>query len=367
MSKYPLIETVKNIPDTVPFVAPETLERQMGTPFVARIGANENVFGPSPKAMAAMREAIPQVWMYGDNQIHDLRFALAKFHNIGIENIAVGEGIDALLGYTCQMFVEPGRKIVTTMGAYPTFNFHVTSNGGQLCFVPFKDDHEDPSALLQKAQDTDATLIYFSNPNNPMGSWHHKDNVQQLIDGVPENTVLLLDEAYIEIAPENTAPDFDVSNPRLLRFRTFSKAYGMAGARIGYCIGEAGLISQMEKVRNHFGVNRIAQAGALAALADQDYLQQTIASIHLGREKIAKIALSHQLEALPSATNFIAIDCKRDEAYAQAIVASMATKGVFIRMPGAAPQSRCIRVSIGKDQDIALFETAFAQTISELG
>ncbi len=367
MSKYPVTKVVRNLPSSVPFVGPEIQERQLGKPFVLRLGANENVFGPSPRALAAMQNTLSGIWMYGDSECHDIRRALADFHDVGFENIVVGEGIDALLGYTCRLFIEPGRRVVTSQGAYPTFNFHVNGNGGELYFVPMKANHEDIDSVLVKSREVGATLTYFSNPNNPMGSWHNSEEMQKLIDGTPDGGVLVLDEAYIEFAPRNTAPGFDITNPQILRYRTFSKAYAMAGARIGYCIGEAGLIAEMEKVRNHFGVNRVSQAGALASLQDQHYLGQTVKNIEEGREKLGEIAGKYGFEPLPSAANFVAIDCKRDEDYARLIVNALAQKAVFIRMPAIAPQSSFIRISVGTRQDLKQFDIALGEVLAELG
>jgi histidinol-phosphate aminotransferase len=366
MPGYPITDVVGQLPSSVPFVGPEIQERANGREFILRLGANENVFGPSPIAIAAMQRAAPEVWMYGDSESHDLRFAIADYHQVGFENVVIGEGIDALLGYTCRLFVEPGRKVVTSKGAYPTFNFHVAGNGGELHFVPLKDYCEHPQGLLAKTREVGAVLTYISNPNNPMGSWHDADGMQKLIDGVPDGSILVVDEAYIEFAPENTAPPIDVSNSKILRFRTFSKAYGMAGARIGYCIGEAGLIAQMEKVRNHFGINRIGQVGALAALGDHKHLRETITKVAVARTKIAEIAHKYHFEALPSAANFVAIDCKRDEKFARSLVDTLTQNAVFIRMPMIAPQSGFIRVSAGTDNDLELFDTALGEVLDGL-
>ena len=366
MSNYRLTKIASQLPPSVPFVSPETHERQLGRTFNLRLGANENVFGPSPKAIKAMQNCALQCWMYGDSQCHDIRTALAEKYNVGIDNIVVGEGIDALLGYICRLFIEPGRNVVTSKGAYPTFNFHVAGNGGELHFVPFKQNHEDIDALLALTKSCDAVLTYFSNPNNPMGTWHNCQKVQRLIDGMCDGSLLLLDEAYLEFAPQNCAPPIDISNANVLRFRTFSKAYGMAGARIGYCIGQAGLIAQMEKVRNHFGVNRIAQMGAIAALEDEQYLEDSVAKIARGREKLIIIAQKHGLGFLPSAANFVAIDCMRDENHAKAIVEALNEKAIFIRMPGVAPQSRFIRVSVGRQKDLDSFDVALGEVLRAL-
>ena len=276
MKSPKLTSLVASLPATVPFVGPETQERARGARFRARLGANENVFGPSPKAIAAMRTAATECWMYCDPENFDLKAALAAHLGIKPDNIAIAEGIDSLFGYTVRMFVEPGDKVLTSLGAYPTFNFHVTGYGGQLITVPYAADREDPDSLIAAAAREHPKLIYFANPDNPMASWWDASAVQRFIDRVPGDSVLCLDEAYHEFAPPDAIPPLDVANPNIIRFRTFSKAYGMAGARIAYAIGEAGVIKSYDKIRNHFSVNRIAQAGALAALADQDYLNDVL-------------------------------------------------------------------------------------------
>ena len=324
----------------------------MGRAFRARIGANESVFGPSPAAIEAMREAAADVWKYCDPENHDLNVALARRHGVAPENITVGEGADALLGNLVRMVVSEGTPVVTSLGAYPTFNYHISGFGGRFEYVPYKDDREDPEALIARAKETGAPLIYFANPDNPMGSWSDAETVQRMIDAVPDGAILCLDEAYIEFAPEGTAPPLDVTNTRVIRFRTFSKAYGMAGARVGYGIAHESLAGAFNKVRNHFGVNRIAQAGALAALGDQAYLAQVQAWVREARARIVEIAAANDLKALPSATNFVAIDCGRDAAFAKAMVEELAARGVFVRMPFAAPQNRCIRISAGKPADL---------------
>src|SRR5262245_24510515 len=241
MPSYRFTAIVDKLPSTVPFVGPEAQERQRGRPFRARIGANESVFGPSPKAIAAMAEAAAEAWKYCDPENHDLKQALAAHHDVKPENIVVGEGIDGLFGYAVRLLVEPGVTVATSLGAYPTFNFHVNGYGGRLVTTPYVDDREDPRSLLDLARRESARLIFFANPDNPMGTWWAAADVQRLIDRVPEGTLLCLDEAYGEFAPEGTLPSLDVRNPRVIRFRTFSKAHGMAGARIGYAIGEATL------------------------------------------------------------------------------------------------------------------------------
>jgi histidinol-phosphate aminotransferase len=346
---------VADLPSTVPFVGPEAQERSRQATFRARIGANESVFGPSPQAIAAMTAAAAESWMYGDPENYDLKQALALHHQVGPENICVGEGIDGLFGYAIRMFTDPGDTVATSRGAYPTYNFHVTGYGGHLVYVPYRDDREDPEALLALAYEKSARMIYFANPDNPMASWHPASVMQQLIAGLPANTVLCLDEAYGDFAPAGTLPPLDVSNPQVLRFRTFSKAYGLAGARVGYVIGEASVIKSFDKIRNHFGMPRVSQAGALAALADQPYLAGVVEQVNAAKIRIGAIAAANGLQALPSATNFVAIDCGRDGVYAKRVLDALISRDVFVRMPGVEPLNRCIRVSAGRKADLDVF------------
>lgn len=353
----------QTLPASVPFVGPETQERARGKEFAVRLGANECVFGPSPRAIAAMQKAARDVWMYGDPENHDLRQALAHKHEVAPENILVGEGIDGILGYTVRLFLEPGDTVVTSAGAYPTLNYHVAGYGGNVVTVPFTGDHEDPKALVAKAHEVGAKIIYIANPDNPMGTWHYGPMIDDMIEMLPKGCLLILDEAYVEFAPQHTAPDLDVENPQVLRMRTFSKAYGLAGARVGYAIGQADIIQSFNKIRNHFGVSRISQAGALAALADTAYLAQTVEKVAHARERLYEIARENGLTALPSATNFVTIDCGRDGAFAKRVLAELLTRDVFVRMPFVAPQDRCIRVSAAPEEDLAIFERALREAL----
>ncbi len=337
----------------------------MGKEFAARIGANENVFGPSPKAIEAMQSNDANIWMYADPTNHDLRNALAAHHGIEPENIVVGEGIDGLLGYLVRMVVDQGDAVVTSQGAYPTFNFHVAGFGGELHTVPYKGDHEDPDALTAKAAKVDAKLVYIANPDNPMGTWHDGDTIAAMLDRLPDGCLLVLDEAYIEFADASAVADIDINDPRVIRFRTFSKAYGMAGARCGYGMAHPDLITAFNKIRNHFGMNRSAQHGALAALQDQDWLQGTVAKVEAARRRIDEIASDNGLTTLPSATNFVAMDCGQEGEFAARVLNNLIAEGIFVRMPFVAPQNRCIRVGCGTDEDLGKFAEALLKALAK--
>lgn len=357
---------VAQLPATVPFVGPETLERRSGRPFRARLGANESGFGPSPKVKAAIRDAAEGVWTYGDPENYALRHALANHLGTPIDTIMVGEGIDALLGLTCRLYLQEGDRVVTSLGAYPTFNYHVAAQGAQLATVPYIEDRESLAALLEATQAAPPRIVYLANPDNPMGTWWDAEAISEFVTAVPEQTLIVLDEAYGETAPPGTLPPLAISRPNLLRFRTFSKAYGLAGMRVGYVIGSPEPIVAFDRIRNHFGVNKLAQIAACAALADQTYLGEAVARIVAARDTIATFATELGLVPLPSATNFVTIDCGRDAAYATAILDGLTAHSIFVRKPMAPVLDRCIRMSTGKAEDLALASQALAEVIATL-
>lgn len=366
MSRF-LTDHAASLPSTVPFTGPEALERQRGQAFRVRLGANESVFGPSPKVVAAMQAAAEGVWMYADPESHDLKRALATRHGVTPGHIAIGGGIDGLLGLLCRLTLEPGTPVVTSLGAYPTFNFHVAGFGGALTRVPYRGHHEDPQALLDATRETGARLVYLSNPDNPMGSHHPASVVEDMVANLPDHALLVLDEAYSDLAPAGTLPDIAPDHPQVIRLRTFSKGYGMAGARVGYAITHPDLALAFDKVRDHFGMGRIAQIGALAALDDQDWLDHVRNSIESARARVGRIAAANGLMALPSATNFVTVDCGRDGDYARAVLRETVARGVFIRMPGVAPLDRCIRISLGDDAALDVLEEVLAPALAAAG
>ncbi len=323
MTRTLITPLAQSLPDSVPFTGPEALERRLGVLFRARVGANESGFGPSPKVIAAIAAASGDIWKYGDPEVFDLRAALAAHLGIPHANVAVGEGIDGLHGLIARLLISPGDVAVTSLGAYPTFNYHVAGFGGRVVAVPYAGNFEDLDGLLSAARRERARVIYLSNPDNPMGSWWSADDIVRFADAAPEDTLVLLDEAYCETAPPGTMPALDITRPNLIRTRTFSKAYGLAGQRVGYAIAEAGLIKAFDKVRNHFGVTRLSQIAAITALGDQQYLQHVVRQVAVGRARLAAIAADNGLTAVPSATNFVAIDCGRDGAYALTVLKAL--------------------------------------------
>ena len=359
-------KVIKGLPSSVPFVGPETQERNNGIKFLARLGANESNFGPSPKVLEEIKHSVGDLWMYADPESHDLKASISQHMAIKSENIIVGEGIDGLLGYLCRLIVNPDVRVVTSKGAYPTFNYHVSGFGGRLNFVPYKNDYENVEGLLREVEKSTASLVYLANPDNPMGTFHSRAIIEDMVENLPENVLLCLDEAYSEFALKDELPRIDPENPKVIRMRTFSKGYGMAGARIGYAIGPAELIKSFDKIRNHFGINLLAQRAAIVALADQEYLASVVKQVEISKKGIVQLAYDCGLKAITSFANFVAVDCGQDAVFAQAVLNGLIGERIFVRMPFFEPQNRCIRISAGKPENIELLRQKLPVILNNL-
>ena len=236
-----MTELVRSLPSTIPFVAPETMERERGQPFEARLGANESAFGIAPEAqrsLAAALQGCDASW-YPDPEHVELRQTLAARHGVAVDEICVDAGIDCLLGLCVRMLVEPSAAVVTSLGGYPTFDYHVRGFGGTLHRAPYREWHEDLDALSELAHAQRACLMYVANPDNPMGTMLERSAIASAVDALPPGCVLALDEAYADFVAADALPPIDTARPNVIRFRTFSKAYGLAGLRIGYAIAQA--------------------------------------------------------------------------------------------------------------------------------
>jgi histidinol-phosphate aminotransferase len=336
-----------------PFIGPEQLMRERGHASLLRLGANESAFGPSPKAVAAMAAELPRLSWYGDPQSYDVRAAVAVLHGCSVDNVCIGSGIDDLMGLAVRAFTAAGSVTLATRGTYPTFSYHVTGFGATLETVPYRGDGlVDVDALIARAKELHPSIVYLANPDNPSGTLLPREEVLRLFEALPARTLLFLDEAYIDfvLAPQPAMP----IHPRLMQVRTFSKAYGMAGARIGYMISTKRNVDTFDKIRLHYGVNRNAQVGALAALGDAEFHGSVITSVAQGRDDYYALARTLGRGYLESYTNFVCIDFESNER-ATAVMNRLLEHGVFVRKPGAPPLDRYVRVSVGTPGERAEF------------
>jgi histidinol-phosphate aminotransferase len=353
------------MPATTPFIGPEQLMRETGMTELVRLGANESAFGPSPKAIAAMSAELERLSWYGDPESLDLRDALAEKHRCAPSQIVVASGIDDVMGLAVRAFVAPGGVALTTRGTYPTFNYHVTGYGGTLAFAPYRaDGFVDLDALAEQARALKPSIVYLANPDNPSGTLHSRADVARFYDALPHDSLLLLDEAYADFVDDAglLGPHFE---ERLIRMRTFSKAYGMAGARIGYALAPHETIATFQKIRLHYGINRNAQIGALASLQDDAFRRHVVEETARGRQAYYDLARELGRACVESNANFVCIDFDTPER-ATAVMQDLLKRGVWIRKPAAPPLDRFVRVSVGTEPMRRAFADALRAVLSEV-
>lgn len=347
-----------------PFVGPEQLMRETGRSSLVRLGANESAFGPSPAAVAAMGAELERLWWYGDPESYELREALARKHGVAVDNVLVGAGIDDLMGLVVRAYVAPGGAALTTRGSYPTYNYHVHGFGGRLVTANYRPDGRlDLDALVEAAVRERASVVYVCNPDNPSGTFIGKDEMVRFFEAIPRGAVLLLDEAYADFINEADLLPMHIED-RLIRTRTFSKAYGLAGARIGYAIASERVVEILQKIRLQYGVNRNAQVGALASLADEPFRQWVVDEVAKARADYYALARELGLGMIESSTNFVCIDLGDAERATRVMNELLAQHGVWIRKPGLPPLDRYVRVSAGTQPMRAAFAAAFRDVIA---
>ncbi|MDG2167038.1 MAG: aminotransferase class I/II-fold pyridoxal phosphate-dependent enzyme [Opitutales bacterium] len=364
--KTPFTPLIESLPAYIPFVAPETIERKRGIRFTTRIGANESVFGISPKARAAIENSIDSISCYSDPEWGDLREAIADKHQVHTENISVGAGIDDLLGLAVRVFLTNRTAAVASLGSYGVFHYHLDGYGVKCITTPYLNDgFNNLEALAKLAHGNASPMVYLSNPDNPAGTCYSAKDIQAFINKLPIYCMVVIDEAYIDFAPEGTALSINDLDPRVLQMRTFSKAHGLAGSRIGYVIASKEVVQAFDKVRLHFNVNRIAQAAALGSLQDPEFIQGVVEQVAVGRSEYEGLAKDLGLNVIPSSTNFVNFDAG-NQVRAQAILDQLIQHGIFIRKPGAPPLDRYFRITVGTPEQRQHLASVLPQVIAEV-
>jgi histidinol-phosphate aminotransferase len=333
-----------------PFVGPTELERRRGRSYKARLGANECLFGVSPAAMQVLASRGSDTALYSDPTHMDLRDALASAWSILRQNIVVAEGIEGLLGLLVRAIIDPGDVAVTSLGGYPSFDYYVRGCGGRLVHQRYLESGtNDLEGLRAAASRHRAKLVYLANPDNPTGTQLSPQDIRRLLDRLPEGCALLLDEAYVEFAnPDQVLPQDEI-RPNLFRLRTFSKIYGLAGARVGYAVADAGVLAPLERIRQHFAVSKLSQEMALAAFQDHTFVELVRAETARGREHYDALARRTGATTLPSSANFVAFDFG-DGHRAKAITDWLEDHDVFVRRVPEPPLDRLIRIGVGPVQ-----------------
>jgi histidinol-phosphate aminotransferase len=320
---------------------------------IAELGSNENPLGPSQRALLAMRAALEESFRYPDPRGGALKAALADHLDVEVERIALGNGSHELLMLLAQCFADPSHSIVYSQYGFAVFPIATAAAGARaVCVRALPREHSGAPyghhlPAMANSVRADTRIVYLANPNNPTGTWFDDAALADLLAVVPRDVLVVVDEAYHEYvdAPGlSTALRFTAEYPNLIVTRTFSKAYGLAGLRIGYLVAHPSVVEIIERLRESFNVNAVAQAGASAALADQEHLARSRETNKTEREWLRGELQSRDYRCLPSQTNFLMIDLGRD---AFDLERRLFERGVIVRPMGSYGLQQTVRITVG--------------------
>jgi histidinol-phosphate aminotransferase len=340
----------------------EEVERELKIRAV-KLASNENPLGPSPRAVEAAREALTVANRYPDGGGYYLREALAGLHGIPNENVILGLGSSELIDLSARMMLRQGDEGLTSLGSFPLYYIAVQATGGQLVTTPLKNHAFDLDAMAS-AITSQTRIIILANPNNPTGTMFTADEFDSFLKRVPEDVLVVLDEAYCDYVqhPGYTRSIECVrSGANVLVLRTFSKVHGLAGLRIGYGIGPAALLKEMDKVRTPFNTSGVAQAAALAAMGDVDHTRRSVESNRAGMIQLTAGLDKIGAKFVPSFGNFIYIEAG---VRASEIAGELEKLAVIVRPLDWMGMPDGLRVTVGTTDENGKFLTAFAKTIA---
>lgn len=329
---------------------------------VIKLASNENPLGPSPRALEAMQAVCRQLHLYPDGSASVFKRRLADHLTLDPENIILGNGSNEILEFIGHAFMRPGVDVVVSEYCFAVYPIVTALFGANLVTVKAREFGHDIDAML--AAITPATRVMFvANPNNPTGTLAPREAIVDLINNVPPHVLLVMDEAYLEFLDDPTDLVGLVRNgviPNLLLVRTFSKIYGLAGLRLGYGIGCPELIAALEKIRQPFNINAIAQAGALAALEDAEHMGRTRLNNRQGLQYLQTAFQKLKLEYVPSAANFVLVKVGDGAG----VFAKLQKQGVITRPMGGYGLPQWLRVSIGTPAENARFLLSLEQILA---
>jgi histidinol-phosphate aminotransferase len=354
---------VSTLPEYVQAMVPyrpgkpiDEMKEEYGFDRVIKLASNENPFGSSPKAVEAARKSLESTHWYPDPVSRRLRRKIAATLNLKEDELVVGAGSESLLGVAIRALMKPGDKALTGEGAFMGFEIYLSAQGCQLIKVPSPNYRFDVDALIA-AITPDIRIIYLPNPNNPTGTYITQAEYQKLLAHVPDTTLVLLDEAYNEFCGhlEDYPKSLEMRRENVLILRTFSKAHGLAGFRIGYGIGDARLIEQLSKVKMTFEPSMPAQAAAEAAWDDHEFLSRTVRNNETEKARYYEALSDLGMKYIQSVGNFILVECASGEEVFR-LNNELLKLGIAIRPLASFGFPNCLRITIGlPDENDALF------------
>ena len=342
----------------------EELERELGISNIIKLASNENPLGPGAKAKQAI-SSTSELSRYPDGNAHDLKKALAKLHGINTDQITIGNGSNEILELITRATTGSQQEVIFSEHAFAVYPLVTQAVGARAVVVPAKNWGHDLSAM-QAAINENTRIMFVANPNNPTGTWLDTQSLRTLLESCPEHMLVVVDEAYFEYVDEDDYPDciqWVNEFPNLLVTRTFSKAFGLAGLRIGYGISHSDIADLMNRVRQPFNVNSLALSAAEAALGDIAHLQQSISLNQAGMIQLATAFDDMSLQYIPSVGNFICVDMESTGQPGIEIYKKLLHQGVIVRPIDNYGMPNHIRVTIGLEEENEIFINALGTVL----
>ncbi|MGB9792320.1 MAG: histidinol-phosphate transaminase [Thermacetogeniaceae bacterium] len=359
-------KVIFSIKPYVPGKPVEEVQRELGIVDVVKLASNENPLGPSPQAIEAMKEALNRVNCYPDSNCYYLKKDLALHLGCSEDNLIFGNGSDELLKLIAEAFLNPGEEVIVGKPTFSEYEFVAKVMDAKTVEVPLKDDFTfDLEGMLRKVN-ARTKVIFLCNPNNPTGTIITSQELLEFIDRLPDDVIVVLDEAYYEYVTDPLYPDsleLVKKGKNVIVLRTFSKIYGLAGLRIGYGIAKPEIISMIHRVREPFNVNLLAQEAARASIKDKNHLMNSKKLVEMGREYLYKAFDRLGLKYIPTQTNFIFLDVKCDSV---ALFNSLLKKGVIVRTGDIFGYPTYIRVTIGTQEQNERFIKCLEMSLDEV-
>lgn len=345
----------------------EELERELGISNIIKLASNENPLGSGVKAQLAL-SSTSNLSRYPDGNAHDLKMALAGRHGVNTDQITIGNGSNEILELITRAIIGPQHEVIISEHAFAVYSLVTQAVGARAVVVPAKDWGHDLSAM-QAAANENSRIMFVANPNNPTGTWHNIQSLRTLLESCPEQMVVVVDEAYFEYVDEDDYPNciqWVNEFPNLLVTRTFSKAFGLAGLRIGYGISHRDIADLMNRVRQPFNVNSLALSAASAALGDIDHLQQSVSLNQAGMKQLITAFDNMNLQYIPSVGNFICVDLQTTGHSGIEMYKQLLYQGVIVRPIDNYGLPNHLRITIGLKQENEKFIQALESVITGL-
>jgi len=349
---------IRSLSPYVPGKPVEELQRELGLTRVIKLASNENPLGPSPKAIAALSEVQATLHRYPDGGATQLRQAIADRWKVAGDQVILGNGSDEILGLLAKTFLTPGDEAIMADHTFVIYKMEVTAVHGKPIVVPLVNWTHDLESMA-RAITPRTRLLFLCNPNNPTGTMVSEEAVDRLMARVPEDVIVVFDEAYFEYVRSPQFPDamaYVKQGRNAIVLRTFSKIYGLAGLRIGYGVSTSEIIGFLNRVRPPFNANSVAQKAALAALEDDDHVAKSRAVNATGMEQLGQGLRALGMTPIPSETNFLYFDAKRD---GRSVFDALLREGIIVRHI----EGTMIRVTIGQSDENAAFLQALRKVL----